>query len=100
MASPTIKTVDTLDITFHIVDNTAVGDQFTWKFNNPDSSVNSLSAVRAAFGGQSGFLSDWFKGVGGQPQLQLSICDARGYDIDMVDAAKKVQTVTTKEDLG
>ncbi len=103
MASPTVKTTDTLDMTFHIVDGTAVGNQFTWKFNNPLSTVGSLSAVRDAMGGQSGFLSQWFKNDTDQSVgsgVGCTICSALGYPIDNIDAAKKVQTVVTKEDLG
>ena len=103
MATPTVKETDTLDMTFHIVDGTAVGNSFTWKFNNPLTSVNSLSAVRDAMGGASGFLSDWFKNDTDQSVgsgVGCTICSALGYPIDNVDAARKVQTVVTKEDLG
>lgn len=93
----TITTRNTLDITFHINDGTAVGDSMTWKFNNPKASISSLSAVRAAFGSPSGFLSDYFKGSN---DTAMYISDASGDEIDNIDSARKVEIVTTKEDLG
>ena len=91
----------TLDITFHISDGTAVGDSLTWKLNNPSSSVTTLQNVRDAFGGDSGFLSDYFtQDSNANPNQKMYICDASGNRIDNVDAAKKVSVVTTKEDLG
>ena len=98
--SATVNSKNTLDITFHVADGTAVGDSLIWKFNNPKDTVTTLQQVRDAFGGASGFLSDWFKGVGGDPSVALYICNGAGDTIDNVDAAKKVQTVVTKEDLG
>lgn len=98
----TVNTVNTLDITFHINDGTAVGDSYTWKFNNPSGAINSLSAVRDAFGGASGFLSDYFTTSTGSVAADDSmfICNASGDVFDNIDAARKVETVTTKEDLG
>lgn len=100
--SATVKTTNTLDITFHVIDGTAVGNQFTWKFDNPTDSVGSLSQVRTAFAGPSGFLSDYFTDEfpGYPDDAKMYICDASGNKIDMIDAAKKVSTVITKEDLG
>lgn len=93
----TVTSRNTLDITFHIADGTAIGDSITWKLDNPSSSVTSLQVVRDAFGGENGFLSDNFKGSGA---TAMFICDSKGNQIDNIDAAKKVQTVITKEDLG
>lgn len=94
----TVTYKNTLDINFHIVDGTAVGNNTTWKFNDPSNDIASLSAVRDAFGGTSGFLSEWFKT--GNFDTGMSICNKNGDPIDNVDGARKVAVVTTKEDLG
>ena len=94
--SATTTYKNTLDINFHIADGTAVGNNSTWKFNDPANDISSLSAVRDAFGGSSGFLSDWFK----NSLNHMSICNKNGDPIDNVDGARKVAIVTTKEDLG
>lgn len=97
----TVTSRNTLDIIFHVADGTAVGSSLTWKFNNPKASISSLSAVRDAFGGASGFLTTQFQtGGSNDPNMKMYICNAAKETIDNVDAARKVQTVTTKEDLG
>lgn len=92
----TVTYKNTLDINFHIVDGTAVGNNITWKFNDPANDISSLSAVRDAFGGASGFLSSYFT----TGEDAMKVCNKNGNLIDNVDGARKVAIVTTKEDLG
>ena len=103
--SATVTERNTLDITFHIVDGTAIGTQSVWKFDYPQAGVSTLQQVRDAFGSPKGFLSDYFKGnfpSGLSPDgtFNMSICNLAGDEIDFIDAAKKVSVLTTKEDLG
>ena len=94
-------TRSTLDITFHVNDNTVMGTNYTWKFNCPlggASSTLTLNDVRQAFTG-NGSTFDGFLDPTGYFGSHFHLLTKEGYPIDGIDGAKIVTTTTTKNEL-
>lgn len=101
----TTQTRSTLDIKFHVNNGTVMGTNYTWKFNYPlggTSSTLTLADVNAALGNDAtasstapGFLNpnNQYRGNG------LKIYTKDGLEIDGIDGATIVTTVTTKNEL-
>lgn len=101
----TTATRSTLDIKFHVNNGTVMGTNYTWKFNFPvggTSSTLTLQDVNLALGNDQnlgsndpGFLNpnNMYRGKG------LKIYTKDGLEIDGVDGATIVTTVTTKNEL-
>lgn len=97
MASTTTVTRSTLDIVFHIDDNTTMGSSYTWKLNFPDTNPNlTLNQVKNAFdfdGATTNTWGDLINNYGIRPYTK------DGYEIDGVDGARIVTTITSKREL-
>lgn len=101
----TTATRSTLDIKFHVDNNTVMGTNYTWKFNFPvggTSSALTLADVKNALGddpnagaNDPGFLNQ----NGDFARNGYYIYTKDGYKIDGVDGATIVTTVTTKNEL-
>lgn len=101
----TTQTRSTLDIKFHVQNGTVMGSNYTWKLNFPLGGISStltLADVNNAFGNDPnalatdpGFLNpnNNYRGQG------LKIYTKDGLEIDGIDGATIVTTVTTKNEL-
>lgn len=90
----------TLDIAFHATDGT-YSEEYTWKFNDPQDSVSSVTDIRLAFGFDSNGDPSTGTGLfGSLYQDGLRIMSPKtGLPLQAITGAQKIQIITTKEDL-
>ena len=99
----TTTTRSTLDIKFHVQDNTVMGTSYTWKLNFPvggASSTLTLQDVKNAFGADATASTEpGFLNINSNFGAYYGIFTKDGNKIDGIDAATIVTTVTTKNEL-
>lgn len=86
MATPTVKTTYTIDLTFGTSAAEGVGTDMTWKLDNPKSSISSFNYLV-----ENVFTPSWFDTM--QP------CTASGEVFVALKKAKIVETVKTTKEL-
>lgn len=96
--SAIISTKRTLDIQF-ATQGIDVGT-FTWKLNDPDGSITTVTQIRRSFGFDAAGEPSTDTGLfGNLYQDGLRLCTKTGDTLTAIEAAKKVEVITTKEDL-
>lgn len=88
----------TLDINF-ATGNDSMGS-YIWKFNDPSSSITTLTQIRQTFGfNSSGQPDATSTGLFGSLYADGLRLYAKGEVIQAISSAQKVSTVITKEDM-
>lgn len=88
----------TLDIDFSTGQNN--DGNYTWKFNDPIGSVSTVTAIRLAFGFDSNGDPSTGTGLfGSLYQDGLRLFTKSGETLNNITGAKKIQVITTREDL-
>ena len=94
----TITEKSTLDINF-ATGNDSMGS-YIWKFNDPSSSITTLTQIRQKFGFTStGQPDPTSTGIFGALYTAGLRTYAKGEEIKTISSAQKVSTVITKEDM-
>ena len=88
----------TLDIDFSTGQNN--DGSYTWKFNDPDSGVSTVTQIRQSFGFDSNGDPSTGTGLfGSLYQDGLRLYTKSGETLNKITGAKKIQVITTREDL-
>ena len=90
----------TLDINFSTVDPLGGNGSYTWKFNDPQGSVSTVTQIRQSFGFDSNGDPSTGTGLfGSLYQDGLRLFTKSGAELKTIDGARKIQVITTREDL-
>lgn len=90
----------TLDINFSTVDSLTGDGNYTWKFNDPQGSVSTVTQIRQSFGFDANGDPSTGTGLfGSLYQDGLRLFTKSGAELRAIDGAKKIQIITTREDL-